>query len=244
MRLSIPNLPDVGRIVVAVKKVRWRDPLVQVWGMIGIVLVGGMVSYYARRNETGEQKNAHGAASLLTAAAPQSSWQPGVSFDVNEAGGANTIQPPEDLDLRACAESASKRRDWRYLQGDLRAGISRKAAPAKKVVVTWSSTRGGDAGALHLYFDSVKDDAAGSREHFVIGNGKRSRDGGVEPTRRWLSAEGGAEEVRICLIGDASGATAAQKEALGELITSLEARSGTLELVLEGSPGSLLAHRD
>lgn len=247
MRFRFPNLPDLGRVVVAVKNVRWRDPLVQVWGLIGVVLVTGMGAYYVRRSRAGEQKNLRWEAALLTRAAENGGWRPEVCFAETGEWPVETGAGADELNLRACADAAAKRKSWRFLSPALREKITQLNFPVKKVLVTWSGTRGGDARALDLYFDSVRDEAAGAPGDFVIGNGKRSRDGAIETTRRWMpaNAEGGqAAELRICLVGDAVAVTPAQKEALGELISSIEARSGTVELVIH-EPGSagLLAHR-
>jgi hypothetical protein len=246
MRFRFPNLPDLGRVVVALKNVRWRDPLVQVWGLIGVVLVTGMVAYYVRRTRAGEQKNLAWESALLTKAAENAGWRPEVCFA--EPGGrlADSGAGTEEMNLRACADAAAKRKDWRFLTAELRGKIAQIKTPVRRVLVTWSGTRGGDAKALDLYFDSVRDEAGGAPGEFVIGNGKRSKDGAIETTKRWMpgNAEGGElAELRICLVGDATAVTPAQKEALGELISSIEARSGTVELVIH-EPGAkeLLAH--
>jgi hypothetical protein len=250
MKLSFPNLPDLGRVIVALKNVRWRDPLVQVWGLIGVVLVTGIVIYYVRHSGTGEQKNSSRGAELLTAFAENAGWRPMVSF--SEAApvpsDADGTASGLDLDLRACANEAAARKTWRFLTPDLRRQISRRATTVRSVLVTWSGTRGGDANALDLYFASVRDDSRGSPGDFVIGNGHRSHDGAVEFTRRWTPQapdDETAHDLRICLVGDTRQPTPAQKEALGELISFIEARSGTVTLSMHHpAPPGLLAHAD
>ena len=245
MRLSFPNLPDLGRVVVAVKNVRWRDPLVQVWGLIGVVLVTGIVSYYGRRNGAGEQKNALWAASLLTAEADNAGWHPAVCFGEPDPMGTQAVVAADSLDLRACANAAAARKNWRFLTPPLRQKLAALKTPVRKVLVTWSGTQGGDARALELYFSSVRDETGGAPGEFVIGNGRRSGDGAIEATARWLAAtaEASPEELRICLVGNTGKPTAFQKEALGELISTIEARSGTVELSLrEPTAPPLLAH--
>lgn len=247
MRLSFPNLPDLGRVVVAVKNVRWRDPLVQVWGLIGVVLVTGIVTYYVRRNGAGEQKNASWEAGLLTKSAVNAGWHPEVCFGEPAEGNPDNTEVTEELNLRECADAAAKRRDWRFLKPELRGKLTLLKTPVRKVLVTWSGTSGGDARALDLYFASVRDEAGGAPGEFVIGNGKRSRDGAIETTSRWSpeDAEGRPEELRICLVGESMSITQSQKEALGELISSIEARSGKVELVMrDAKAAGLLAHTD
>ena len=229
MRLKFPNLPDLGRMAVAVKNVRWRDPLVQVWGLIGVVLVTGIVVHYARRPRGGEQKNASWETELLPGCPAAGTWRPEVCF--SGEGEAMPSAPAAPLDLRGCADTAAGLKTWRFLTAGIRREIASLGQPAREITVTWSGTRGGNARALDLYFESVRDDADAAPGDFVIGNGLRSGDGTVETLHRWSRSAGDhSPELRICLVGDGTRPTPAQLAALGELITAIEARCGRVSL--------------
>lgn len=243
MRLSFPNLPDLGRVFVALKAPRWRDPLVQVWGLIGVVLAAGMATYYVRRNGDGEKKNASWEQTLLRPGG-EDEWHPEVLFADGGAGLSPSKGNGQTLNLRACAETAAACKTWKYLPAALRREISAMRSPARRVAVCWSGTRGGDASALSFYFARVRDENHGVPGEFVIGNGHRSRDGMIETTARWqFPGAGMPEEVSICLAGDGSRATPAQLAALGELINCIESRGGSLALsVHEPFARELLAY--
>jgi hypothetical protein len=242
MRLKFPNLPDLGRIVVALKRLRWRDPLVQAWGLIGVVFIAGMVRHYVRSGDGGEQKNTSWAAELLSQA-DDTGWRPAVSLSGEGSIAASTMA--EGLDLRACADEAAAKKSWQFLAVETRREIAALPAPMRAVEVIFSGTPGGDAEALDLYFAGVCDVAAGIPASFVIGNGRRSRDGRIETTRRWSAGPDGAGAVRICLVGDGSAPTPSQWQALGEIINSIEARSGRVALSLSRpQTRELLAHLD
>jgi hypothetical protein len=245
MRLSFPNLPDLGRVFVAWKNLRWRDPLVQVWGLIGIVLAAGMVTYYVRRSGDGEKKNAWWPGELLGSAASDG-WHPEIPFLDSGATTPEASRPGAALDLRSCAETAAARKTWRFLPSSLRREIAGLSTAPRRVVVCWSGTRGGDAAALELYYDTVRNEGAGVPGDFVIGNGWRSQDGRIETAPGWLaSGADDREELRICLAGDGTGATPAQFAALGELINCIESRSGRVALTVhEPAARRLLAHAE
>lgn len=228
---------------VAIKNLRWREPLVQVWGLIGMVLAAGMMIYYVRRTGDGEKKNASWEQTFLRPVA-EDIWHPDVFFADGGAGLPPSAGRGQSLNLRACTETAAGRKTWKYLPATLRREISAMKSPARKVVVYWSGTRGGDAAALALYYARVRDDDHGVPGEFVIGNGHRSRDGVIETTARWRLSGGEArDEVRICLAGDGTWATPAQLAALGELINCIESRGGRLALsVHEPFAGELLAY--
>ncbi len=242
MRLSFPNLPDLGRVVVAVKHLRWRDPLVQAWTLIGVVLVSGIGVHYERSRGGGEQKNASWAAELLNDSLT-AEWRPEVSLLGEGAGPALTA--PDRLDLRACAAAAAERKSWEHLPAQTRREIAALPVPLRAVEVVFSGTPGGDAEALDLYFAGVCDDAAGTPASFVIGNGRRSRDGGIETTRRWAAGPDKTGAVRICLVGESGVPTPAQWQSLGEIINCIEARSGRVDLTLSRpQPQELLARHE
>ena len=127
----------------------------------------------------------------------------------------------------------------------MRQRIASLPGPVRRISLTWSGTRGGDAAALELYHDSVLGTGDAS-DDFVIGNGTRSVDGRIQPTRHWLAGDEKAhEEVTICLAGAHPAPTPAQEAALGELITALEARSGRVALgTHEAKVSGLLADLD
>jgi hypothetical protein len=229
MRLSFPNLPDLGRVVVAVKHLRWRDPLVQAWALIGVVFLSGIGTHYVRSRGGGEQKNTSWAAELLHDA-HDGGWRPEISL--SGEGLASPATAADNMDLRACAEAAAARKSWQFLAAETRREIAGLTTPVRAGEIIFSGTQGGDAKALDLYFAGVCDVAAGVPASFVIGNGRRSRDGGIETTRRWSVGPDGSGAVRICLVGDGAVPTASQWQALGEIINCIEARSGRVALSL------------
>ena len=243
MKLRFPNLPHLGRAFVAVKHLRWRDPLVQVWGLIGVVLVAGIVTHYVRSRDGGEQKNTSWAAELLHSQ-ESDGWRPAVSLA--EKCEPRLAPAPAGVDLRGCATAAAGRKAWRFLPSGIRQEIAAQPAAVRSLVVTWSGTPGGNAGALDLYYAGVRDESGGTPADFIIGNGQRSRDGGVELTHRWHAVpREQLPEWRLCLVGDGTAPTAAQLAALGELISCIEARHGHLALAMHAPAApELLAHRD
>jgi len=242
MRLKFPNLPDLGRVVVAVKHLRWRDPLVQAWALIGVVFLSGIGAHYGRSRGGGEQKNTSWAAELLRET-HDAGWRPEVSLAGE--GPALAAAAADNMDLRVCAEAAAARKSWQFLAAEIRREIAGLTTPVRAVEVIFSGTPGGDAEALDLYFAGVCDDAAGTPAALVIGNGRRSSDGGIETTRRWSAGPDHAGALRVCLVGDGATPTAAQWQALGEIINCVEARSGRVALALSRpqAPG-LLADLD
>jgi hypothetical protein len=208
-----------------VRSVRWRDPLVQSWGLIGGLLVAGLVAHLAAGPETGEQKNAKPWAELLTSEPVADGWCPSV---VMSAEAVATPEQDAELDLRALAQAAAAREDWRYAGPELRAALRALPVEVPGVTVTWSYTPGGDARAFAHY--AGRQGAGEPAYEYVIGNGRRSRDGEIEVLPRHAAGDG--HGVRVCLTGRPGTATEAQKAALGELITCLEARCGTLPLAM------------
>ncbi|MBI5779383.1 MAG: N-acetylmuramoyl-L-alanine amidase [Planctomycetes bacterium] len=103
----------------------------------------------------------------------------------------------------------------------------------KYIVIHNSGTRQGNAKMFDTYHRNEKGMKDGLAYHFVIGNGKKSKDGGIEVGKRWDRQIAGAhcydsrmncESVGICLVGDfnESKPTARQMESLLKLIADLQ----------------------
>jgi hypothetical protein len=249
MRSKFPIFVPLSRMTSLLSQVCWRDPLVQTWGLIGGLLIVGIVTHYAPGSAGGENKNLSPAAALFYTKKPlvADNWRPGIPFSpVGSAAGTTAL--PSEPDLRACADRAAHRPGWLYLAAPLRTKLGAVSGGIARITVTWSGTHGGDAGALDLYYSGTHGQSGGLTEDFIIGNGRRGTDGRIEATRHWTKtlAEAGtapeSAEISICLVGDGQKPTPSQEEALGELITCIEARTGTTTLAMrQPQSGGLLA---
>lgn len=235
MRYSAYIAEWVNRGRAAVGAVRWRDPLVQSWGLIGGLLVAGIVAHYGAGRGTGEQKNQGVLNGLVAPELPSGGWRPSVILESARAiPGPEETETEGQLNLRALAASAASRNDWRYVPPGLRNNLQTMPPSARQITVTWSRTTGGDAAALALHHRRTYGGSGPLPYDFVIGNGRRSEDGRIDAQPRWnqetpIPPEG----IRICLTGQPGNPTSAQAAALGELITCLEARCGSLPLAMK-----------
>ncbi len=231
MKLKFPNIPRLGGMIVAVRRVNWRDPLVHVWGLLGSLLVVGIVRHYVSADGSGEKKNHEVGAKLFSRRANwDTGWQPAVPFWSDEPVTGPVSPETSEPDLRALAASAAEGKGWRYLSPETRHQIASLPEPVRRISLTWSGTWGGDAAALELYHDNILG-TDGPPDDFVIGNGRRSVDGRIEPMRQWRTrGRKDVTGVSICLSGPSPLPTPAQEAALGELIAALEARSGHVSL--------------
>ena len=158
-------------------------------------------------------------------------WQAGIPFAAVEPVLEWNSTDDAGPDLRGIAAKAAGRKGWRHLSAPIRQEIATRTGAVRSIAISWTGTWGGDLAALELYHGSVLGSRGELPGDFVIGNGRRSVDGRIEPTRRWLHGAGeDSAEVIICLTGEKQSLTAAQSEALGELITALEAGSGRTTL--------------
>jgi N-acetyl-anhydromuramyl-L-alanine amidase AmpD len=118
----------------------------------------------------------------------------------------------------------------------------------KYIVIHHSATSAGSARSFDRYHE--QQGYGGLAYHFVIGNGKGSRDGQVEEGFRWKRAMSGTHStvnawyhnifgIGICLVGDFQKArpTAKQLEALDRLVATLAAR-------YEIPPENIIAHKE
>lgn len=235
MRVKYMIGPAVSRAWQAVCAVRWRDPLVQVWGMVGGLLVVGIVTHYVRGRAGGEQKNPASAFGMvrLDGSELKDDWRPQVALDGGSDPAGDAPVLAVEPDLRAFAVKAAALPGWKHVSPDLRGELARFTQPVTRVEVKWSGTGGGNQAALDLYHTKTLGHQEGVPGDFIVGNGKRGEDGLIEPTRRWLTGSGEArKEITVCLVGTGPEPTAAQQSALGELITCIEARSGHVALAM------------
>ena len=93
-------------------------------------------------------------------------------------------------------------------------------------MVDVSGEASGSATDLAFRKAEISPAARARQPHFVIGNGSRSQDGGIESTDRLLAED----ELLITLMGDLQTAppTAAQLHGLTELIDYLRAKTGVI----------------
>lgn len=232
MKLSIPNTPRLGRMIDVLHQVRWRDPLVQVWGLVGGLLLVGISAYYVRSSGGSEKKNRATATMILHEQSSWvSDWRPGVPFSSVERLEDSVSSENAEPDLRGIASVAAAQKGWHHLQAPIRKEIASRTGAVRAISVAWSGTLGGDLAALEWYHASVLGNTGGMPGDFIIGNGRRSVDGLIEPTDRWLSGTSqDSDKILICLTGEQQSTTPAQSEALGELITALEAGNGLTTL--------------
>lgn len=110
----------------------------------------------------------------------------------------------------------------------------------KYIVVHHSETRNGNAKIFDYYHRRVRKMRNGLAYHFVIGNGSSSRDGQIEIGQRWTRQLNGGHvasnylndiAIGICLVGNFNRdkPTAAQQDALRELIHYLWQRTGKID---------------
>ncbi len=239
MRPRFPSLSWLNHLFAIIREIRWRDPLAQTWGLMGGLLMMGIVSHYVPGRDAGEKKNPSPVEALFLTKnlAPRDQWRPAVAFSSQKASAA----PPGLMgapDLRAFAGRAAQEPEWHHVAPTLLSDLHTVSEGLPLITVSWSGTRGGDAGALDLYHRKTLGQSGGLPEDFVIGNGCRGKDGGIETTARWeqtLTAAVSSQENRgisICLVGEGGKPTPAQEAALGELITAIEARAGTTALAM------------
>ncbi len=232
MKLTIPNTLRLGRVIDVLRQVRWRDPLVQVWGLAGGLLVVGIATHYVRSGGGSEKKNRETATMILREESSWGSdWRPGVPFSAIDPLEDSVSPEGSEPDLRGIASVAAAQKGWQHLQPPIRKEIATRTGAVRAISVGWSGTPGGDLAALEWYHASVLGNTGGMPGDFIIGNGRRSVDGRIEPTHRWLSGTSqDSAEILICLTGEQQSTTPAQSEALGELITALEAGNGRTTL--------------
>lgn len=208
-------------------------------GLLGV----GIGVHYERGRAAGEQKNPDAAIQLLsrTGSPPADSWRP--AMVLTGPGVAPEPEPaPAGTDLRALAGKAAAGSRWQQIPPELRTRLAARPGAIARVEVQWSRTAGGDAAALDLYHTRTLSQAGGVPCDFVVGNGRRSTDGGIETTRHWAARNGtGDTAISICLVGHGPDLTPAQETALGELITCIEAGHGHVALAMQhpGAPGLL-----
>jgi hypothetical protein len=191
--------------------------------------VAGIVAHYAAARGTGEQKNDAEWFRVFRPPPGGENWRPAVVLSAPPLPAGAPAEEADHLDLRALAQTAAAGKKWEHVPPALRAELAARTAPAVAITVGWSHTRGGDARAFSLYHREMLSADTALPFDFVIGNGKRSRDGHIETSSAAMPA---TETLHICLAGQPGESTAAQKAALGELIIALEARWGTLPLAM------------
>jgi hypothetical protein len=225
---------------------RLREPLVQVWLMTGMALILVIMGHVHAVRQSGDRKNPDtlSAVRLLTAG-PNFQWsdnfapatpagaRPALALVVPDTSASSDgpkpapLLPARDtpaLDWRAGMTAAASR-PWAFLGKEQRQFIGRTDRPADGLTVrlAWSGGLSGNAALNHLEAQRLGKSEAPC---FVVGNGSRSPDGGIELTAESLPGEG---SVAITLIGTPESITGKQQAALGELLNYLEARFGTVE---------------
>jgi hypothetical protein len=169
----------------------------------------------------------------LRAASPSHSFRPEIQLASPSLPALSSQSPaptPSTDFARLAATRAASRSSWQFVSPLLRADIAtRLHQPLSSVVIRFSGTDRGNAEQLDDHQSRCRGTTDGAPWHFVIGNGRRSPDGSIETTRRWLRDSSGSE-LTVCLIGSPDSLTPAQQNAIGELLLFLESRSGTLAL--------------
>ena len=244
MRLKFAAFSILKPMLFRLSRMHWRNPLLQTWSLVGGLLIVGMGAHYGRHVMPGEKNKFLTATGWLRSdMEAASAWRPAVVF-TDAAASLPERPPPIELNLRACANRAADEPGWKFLSAEIRKRLTALPACAQTITVTWSGTSGGDAAALDLYYSGTRGLSGGTPYDFVIGNGRRGRDGGIEVTRRWREINPESQPIAICLLGESSSdqPTIAQEAALGELIAGIEARSGSVNLaMLQSRDQGLLA---
>lgn len=205
-----------------------------------------------------------GLASAVWRQNARSGAAPALAFVLGSAGhdtlalataGTEELPPPRPLALAPPVEEAEicarlepmlARREggWKYLTLELREYVTAAAEavePWGRVTVASTLDDAGGAADWQWWqkvYGSTTTVFSGSGEvpHFIIGNGSRSGDGEIEATPRPLPEAGGT--VVIHLVGDArwSPPTAAQCQALTELVDFLRAKAGMIPVAAVPAP--------
>jgi hypothetical protein len=139
-----------------------------------------------------------------------------------------------DAQAQALAERSSR---WRFLRSELRQFIDHEAPQAHRwtrLMVDDTGEASGNAADLAFRHLEIGSTDRTRKPHFVIGNGSRSADGGIESTGRGLTDDA----LRIVLIGDLQTAppTGAQLHGLTELIDYLRAKAGVIPVRKDTGP--------
>jgi hypothetical protein len=232
----VAAVAEIGRRLFA----RRHDTQSHVWALLGgIIILTGMAEYFAPT--ANDKKNSpFSEDSWFTRSIPETARAP---IDLRMTAlhrdpAALRARIASELDLRAAASAASSKQSWDYVTSEQRARLKGSAGlplSDAALVVSWSGSDRGSARALDLYHRETLDQPDGLPASIVIGNGTHTEDGIIE--RAEPPAPG--SPITVCLIGREGTATAAQRIAVGEVITALEARIGHLRLDVS----SLSQHR-
>ena len=136
------------------------------------------------------------------------------------------------------------RQEWRHLTAGTRSDIDQGLRASKqweRVVLHGTGSSQGTSRLLERYHSDVQGVPEGMAWHFIIGNGRGSKDGGIEASEGWrrgVPAASGRDpgtrytSISVCLAGDfqTRGPTDAQLEALKELLDYLGIKLGDLPL--------------
>jgi len=235
MRLKFTAFSILKPMLFRLSRMHWRNPLLQTWSLVGGLLIVGIGAHYGRPVMPGEKNKFLKATEWLRSDYMEaaSGWRPAVAFP-DTAASLPESNSPIELNLRACANRAADEPGWKFLSAEIRKRLTALPACAQTITVTWSGTSGGDAAALDLYYSDTRGLSGGTPYDFVIGNGRRGRDGRIEVTRRWRERNPESRPIAICLLGESASdqPTVAQEAALGELIAGIEARSGSVHLAM------------
>ena len=227
--LSLSTFDPLIPRTIRARAARLRDPLVQVWLLVALAFMFGIVSHYRSDARSGDEKIAsiQSPARLLLGGA-RMSWSDDFAGPSAGESRARPIQTSALPEWKADAAAAG-RMPWRHLDQAARHvvnSVPRGALREVPFLTVWSGGRTGNQELVALH----RSRREAAEVDFVIGNGTRSGDGEIEVSSAWLSrtAEKTDQPVRICFVGVPGEPTTAQRRAAGELLNYLEARFGRL----------------
>ncbi len=197
--------------------IRWQEPAVQVRGLILGGVVAFMVMHHGGWLAESQGKNKNELGWTHDGVVPRAHMGFELGAGMGCAGRAGAVFP----DARQLCELAATADGWRFLTPRLRDGMRELPAGLQHVAVEWSGASTGSPAEL-----------ARRPYGIVIGNGTRSDDGEVSLTG---ATQKGA--LRLCLVGEGT-LTAAQIEALGEVLHFLRIRSSHLAISVPRSAPS------
>lgn len=236
---------------------RWAGQIVA--GILpGLVVLGIIMHFSAQTGSTvgGRGRSAASVVPLLSAAAiadtaafhrQQTVNMPARSAEFRHPRMVETLPSavPVAAPVALAMDFHAPRVAWHYLTPSLRrsmdAGVASNGAPLTsqpQIVLHGSGQARGSLALLDRYQASVHGFGAGTAYDFIIGNAQSAGDGVVEVSPRWsaASANDGAGNIHICLIGDFQRVppTPAQLAALDEVLDYLSLKLGRLPVTVHG----------
>jgi len=233
---TCPSLPPTAALSIAAKSVAAKQPRFNSYGKNDFAVgcsSAGSCNKAPVAQLTSPRALSHQSRSRLALKKDD--------FSTTTVRTAHAVRPAAQRKSALIVKSAkSSKGKYRYLTPTVRQAIDQ--APIRKgrwryIIVHNSGTERGNARAFDAYHRRVRRMKNGLAYHFVIGNGRLSRNGEIEVGDRWRKQINGGHvasdhlnniAIGICLVGDFNrhAPTLQQLAAFEELVSCLQARVG------------------